>query len=354
LKIFSNGIELISIASLAAGYMMFFMATEKKKILIVKLSSLGDILHALPAVHCLKKSLDAEISWIVHPAFADLVRCFSDVDRVLTFPRRASPAEFLRQIKMLRAERYDLVLDLQGILKSALVGRLARGGKRIGPSFHREGSFLFYSAVAGARNKNRHAVDENLDIVRFLGLPVLSPEFPVTVPLQLLSEPSPRVALLPFARWPSKTWPLMSFARLGRELQENREASIFILGAAADQAQGLALEKELGGRVVNLAGKTALPQLAALLREMDLVVSNDSGAMHLAAAFGAPVLAMYGPTSPVRTGPYGPRNRVLKGKLRCQPCFAKRCRFDDNSCMRTITPEAAIHAALEMLAAPKS
>lgn len=330
------------------------MATDKKRILIIKLSSLGDIVHALPAVHCLKKGLNAAIDWVVHPAYADLVRCVPDVSRVLTFPRRAGPFEYARQIKALRADQYDLILDLQGILKSALVGRLARGATRVGPSFHREGSILFYSAVAGARNKDRHAVEENLDFVRFLDVPVLPAEFPIEIPLQLLSESSPRVALLPFTRWSSKTWPLMSFARLGRELQESRNASIFIMGAEADRPQGQALEKELSGRVVNLAGKTALPRLAAVLREMDLVISNDSGAMHLAAAFGRPVLTLYGPTSPVRTGPYGSRHRVLKGKLLCQPCFSRRCRFGDNSCMQTITPEAVIQASLEMLAEPKA
>jgi len=329
--------------------MMLFMATEKKRILIVKLSSLGDILHALPAVHCLKNGLDAEIDWIVHPAYADLVRCFSDVDRVLKFPRHASPAEFLLSTRLLRSSSYDYILDLQGILKSALASRLARGGKRLGPSFQREGSFLFYSAVAGTRNKNRHAVAELMDFVRHFGLPEQKAAFPISVPLQLVGEQSPRVALMPFSRWRSKNWPLMSFARVGRDLRENLNAALYIIGGTEDQAQSAELEKELDGRVINLAGKTALPQLAGLLREMDLVITNDSGPMHLAAGMGAAVLALYGPTDPVRTGPYGANCRVLSGKLRCQPCFAARCRFGDNSCMHTITPEAVINAAVEML-----
>jgi lipopolysaccharide heptosyltransferase I len=325
------------------------MANVGKRILIVKLSSLGDLLHALPAVHCLKAGLEAEIDWVVHPAYAELAKCFSDVTRVLVFPRRASPAEFFRQIRSLRAGRYEMIFDLQGILKSAFVSRMARGKKRIGPSFHREGSVFFYTAVAGARNKNRHAIDEIMDVVRYLDLPVLRPAFPMNVPLQLVSEPSPRVALLPFSRWPSKNWPLMSFIRVARELQENLNASIYIMGASGDRLLGLQIEQELGNRVFNLAGKTTLPQLAGLLRGMDLVITNDSGPMHLAAAFGTPVLALYGPTDPVRTGPYGSNHRVLKGKLRCQPCFSARCRFRDNSCMQTITPESVINTAMAML-----
>lgn len=326
------------------------MANSVKRILIVKLSSMGDLLHALPAVRCLKAGLQAEIDWIVHPAYVELAKCFSDVSRVLVFPRQAAPAEFIRQIRLLRAEQYEMIFDLQGLLKSAFVSRLARGAKRIGPSFHREGSFLFYTAVAGARNKNRHAVDEIMDVVRYLDLPELPPAFPMTVPLQLVSEPSPRIALLPFSRWPSKNWPFMSFIRVGHELQENLGASIYIMGAAGEHALGEKVAKELSGRVINLAGKTTLPQLAGLLREMDLVITNDSGPMHLAAVMGTPVLAMYGPTDPVRTGPYGPDHRVLKGKLQCQPCFSACCRFRDNSCMLTITPESVINTAIAMLA----
>ena len=164
----------------------------------------------------------------------------------------------------------------------------------------------------------------------------------------------PRVALLPFSRWPSKDWPLASFARVGRELQEHLNATIYILSGALEQHPAAELKKELGGRVINLTGKTTLTHLAGLLREMDLVIANDSGAMHLAAAMGAPVFALYGPTDPVRTGPCGARCRVLRGKLRCQPCFAERCRFRDNSCMLTITPEAVINAALEMTAIIRS
>ena len=319
------------------------------KILIVKLSAMGDLLHALPAVRCLKRGLNAEISWIVHPAYAELARCFADVSRVLEFPRRAPPSEMARHIRILREEQYDLILDFQGILKSAFVTALARGTRRVGPSFHREGSRLFYGAVAGVRDKNRHAVDELLDFARYFRVPLLDPVFPLNVPMQLVGEPAPRVALLPASRWPSKNWPAQSFAWVGRELQESMDASIFLFGAAGERPLADQVEAELKGRVINLVGRTSLPQLAGLLREMDLVISNDTGPMHLAAAMGAKVLALYGPSDPVRTGPFGPRSRVVKGKLLCQPCFMTRCRYGDNSCMRTITPDKVIALAMEML-----
>jgi len=99
-----------------------------------------------------------------------------------------------------------------------------------------------------------------------------------------------------------------------------------------------------------MVGKTTLPQMAGLLREMNLVIANDSGPMHLAAVLNTPVLAMYGPSDPVRTGPPpGTRHRILRGKLKCQPCFSRHCRYRDGSCMLTITPETVIHTAMEML-----
>jgi len=329
------------------------MAEEKKRILIVKLSSLGDILHALPAVHCLKNGLNAEIDWVVHPAYEGLARCFPDVRRVLTFPRRGSFSDFSRHARLLREESYDYILDLQGILKSAFVTRLARGKVRVGPSFQREGAFLLYSALAGEKNKNRHAIEEIMDFVRYFGLPEQKAVFPISVPLQLVSEPSPRVALLPFTRWASKTWPLSSFARVGRELREHLNASIYIMGGVQDKPLAAELGRELGGHVIDMTGKTDLPQLAGLLREMNLVIANDSGPMHLAAAMGASVLALYGPTDPTRTGPCPSNFRVLKGKLRCQPCFLAKCRFRDNSCLLTITPEMVINTVVEMLSKNK-
>lgn len=321
------------------------------RVLVVKLSSLGDLFHALPAVHCLKVGLQATVDWVVHPAYHELVACFTDVDRVIPLAREVWSGTLPGEVRALRAQPYDLIVDLQGILKSALVARLAHGSQRIGPSFHREGSQLFYQAIAGPRNKDRHAVDENLDVVRHLGLKVLPPVFPVKFPMQLVGEPEPRVALIPFSRWPSKNWPVPLFIQTGRELQEHANASIYLIGGAAEAAACAEIAKEFKGRVINLAGKLSLPQLGGVLQAMNLVIANDSGPMHMAASLGTRVLAVFGPTDKKRTGPYGEGHRVVAGSLRCQPCFAKRCRFQDGSCLRTVTPECVTTIALEMLRA---
>ena len=145
------------------------------RILIVKTGSPGELLDALPAVHLLKTGLKAEIDWVVNGDNVQLVKCFDDVNRVISFPA----GTFLTD---LRKSKYDLVVDMDGGLKSALVARAARSHKRIGPSFHREFAYLFYDHIAAERNHERPIVEQNLDVLRFLELPTAPVEFLVTFP----------------------------------------------------------------------------------------------------------------------------------------------------------------------------
>ena len=320
------------------------------RILIVKMSSLGDLFHALPTVHELKVGLQATVDWVVQPEYADLARCFTDVDRVLVFPRRGFWKGIVGFTRMLREREYDLIIDLQGLMKSALVTRLARGPRRIGPSFHREGAHLFYSEVAGARNKERHAVEEVLDVVRHLGLEVHAPVFPVTFPKKTLVERAPRVALVPCSRWITKNWPAERFVEVGFELQKRAGATIFLAGSKADIEVCRRIETKLARNVVNTAGQTSLAGLGSLLQEMDLVITVDSGPMHVAAAVGRPVLALFGATDPKRTGPYGSQHRiVVSPAAACRPCFSGSCREGKMSCLLDISSAEVVQTALDML-----
>lgn len=326
------------------------MAQSSPRILIIKLSSLGDLFHALPAVRNLKQELGATVDWVTQSAYVELVKCFPDVNRVIAFPRR----DFLKQspafIRELRRETYDLVLDFQGLLKSALVARLARGARTIGPSFAREGSRLLYSAVAGPRNKTRHAVDEVLDVVRYLGREIHPPVFPVMFPDVPRTEPSPRIALLPCSRWPTKNWPPERFIEVARELRAQAQATIFLVGAPDDVPVCVKIAEGIGDGVVNLCGKTSLVELGSLLQEMDLAVTVDSGPMHMAAAAGRPVLAVFGATDPQRTGPYGGRHRVVVAEnLDCRPCFSGHCARKDLACLGRLSAERVVAQAMEML-----
>ena len=320
------------------------------RLLIVKLSSLGDLFHALPAVHSLKAGLDAEVDWVAHEEYRKLVDCFDDVARVIPFPRRSFVSSFGPFYSALREKKYDYIIDLQGLFKSAMVVALARGRKRIGPSFHREGSFLFYSAVAGARDADRHAVEQNLDVVRFLKLPVREPQFPVSFPLPAVNEKSPRVAMVPLSRWQTKNWPPQCFTTVARRLQQVFGASIFLLGGPSDRDVCREIEGNLEGRVVNVAGKLSLVESGGLLAQMDLLVANDSGPVHMAAAAGTPTLVVFGPTDPKRTGPYGTQHRMVTATAQsCAPCFSRVCRREGIPCLKGVTPEHVSEIATEML-----
>jgi len=337
------------------------------RILIIKLSSLGDLFHALPAVHNLQTELNATIDWVTNTGYTDLVGCFDDVDRVIAFPRKNFAANFFRFHSELSEKQYDMIIDMQGLLKSALTARLARGKRRIGPSFHREGSRLFYNSVAGERNRQRHAVIENLDIIRHLNLPQKEINFPVTFPtyskvsevkqLSLLeverSVRPPKVAICPTSRWQSKNWPAKNFAETARRLQQNLHASITLLGGPDDIEICNSIENELELPCNNLAGKTSLVEMGSVLKEMELLIANDSGPAHMAAAIDTPTLVIFGPTDPNRVRPFGneSRHQILKTAYPCQPCHSrtKKCENPDIPCITGVKIYQVVDKASEML-----
>lgn len=322
------------------------------RILIVKLSSMGDTLHALPAAAELKRQLGAELHWVVQPEFAALVTRFACVDRVLCWPRRGGWSGRRAALTALRAQPYDLVVDLQGLLKSAIVARLARSPRRIGPSFHREGSRWFYTQTAGARDKNRHAVDECLDVLDALGLErPASPQFPLSLPeVDIGAGPAtgPRVAIAPLSRWATKNWPLEHFAEVARRLVADFDAELHGIGGPADAPAVARLAELAGVPVRNHCGEHDLAQTGGLLRHMDLLLSNDSGPMHLAAAVGTPCVVPFGPTLPGRTGPYGPGHRVLR-LGNCPPCRSRVCRRGRAVCLAELAPDLVFAATRELL-----
>ena len=316
------------------------------RILIVKTSSLGDLFHALPAVHLLKTGLNAEIDWVVNSGYVSLVKCFTDVDLVIPFPRNSLHANLKSFLSDLRKDHYDLVVDMQGLLKSALIARAARSHKRIGPSFHREFAYLFYDHVAAERNKERHAVDENLDVLRFLELPTEPVQFPVTFPPPVFTgQTSPlKVLLSPCSRHAAKNWPVERFSAVGKALHEKNGAMLYISGVPEDADTCKKLMDLLPpGSAHNLCGKTSLVELGGVLQAMALVITVDSGPMHMAAATGTPTLAIFGPTDPLRVGPFGPQHRVLRNTTATS--YSK----DDLQSILGVSAEDAISAAEEML-----
>lgn len=319
------------------------------RILIVKLSSFGDTLHALPAAAALKAYYGGELHWAVQPGFSPLVRCFKCVDKVIEVPRPSDPAGFASAMRKLRSYGvYDLAVDLQGLLKSAAVLRAAHAKKRIGPSFAREGSRLFYDDVAGKTNKNRHAVDECMDILDFLGIPRPTvPEFPLETDDSLADfKPGTlNLAVAPMSRWKTKNWPVERYEELLERCVSELGAQVRILGGKEDVMAGDMLAAKTGA--VSFCGRTSIAQTLGILKNSRLLVCNDSGPMHMAAALRVPCVALFGPTIPDRTGPYGPGNTVVRAG-NCPPCRRRSCPRGTMECMDAITPEIVFNAVRDL------
>ena len=324
-----------------------------KRILVIKLSSLGDIAHALPAVRALKDRTGAEIDWVVQPEYASLLACCPAVGRTIAFPRRNFVRGCFPFLRELRREKYDVVVDLQGLMKSALAGRLARGKRRVGPAWAREGAPRFYDAQpAKAAGPRRHAVDEAMDVVNLVAPGGAAPPEPELVFPETESdaEPGPHVAFAPFSRWDTKDWPIEKFAELGKRLAMEMGCRIRIVGGRDNEAAGEALANQIGEGARNLCGKTDLPGLCTLLKSMDLLVTVDSGPMHWADALGVPLVAIFGATDPARTGPYRQLAHVVaKEGLSCRPCHSRTCARGDWACLRTLDVETVFKAALDKL-----
>ncbi|HMP90480.1 MAG TPA: glycosyltransferase family 9 protein [Kiritimatiellia bacterium] len=322
------------------------------RVLVVKLSSLGDLFHALPAVAQVRQALGAELDWVVNEPYVELVRRFEPVHRVIGFPRKNFLSRADLFLEHLRRDKYDYVFDMQGLMKSALVAKAARADRRIGPSFHREGSRLFYDAVTGPSNKDRHAVDENFDLLNYLKIP----RGPVTFPVEFdrpegLPSGKPLIALLPCSRWDTKNWPPAHFITLAQMLHEH--AHLYIFGAREDHDTCRYIAEKTGSGITNMCGRTSMIELGGWLSVMDLAITVDSGPMHIAAAAGTTVLALFGPTDHRRTGPYGDRHLVLhRDDLACRPCLSRKCRLKEKDirCLGGLSPEHVAKNALELLA----
>ncbi len=340
-------------------------------ILLVKLSAIGDVVHTLPALGALRKLYpEAHITWVVEEAAADLVISHPWLDRVIVFRRkswlkklkagdfRLVTGEIKAFLKMLRSCKYDLVLDFHGLLKSSLVVCLSSGKRKVGFDSYQELSGFFVRGKV-FEDLGKHAVDRYLDIVRYLG--AQDPPVDFLIPRGPENENRVRgllgkagvaegeafVAVNPLALWETKLWPAENFARLCDLIAGNMGLKVVITGVL-DKAMRriLALVKT---PVVDLTGKTTLRDLASLYRRANLLVTTDTGPMHIAAAVGTRVIALFGPTDPSRTGPYGKGHRVLTRKLACRPCFKKKCA--DPICMTQLTVEEVLQAVQEELQA---
>lgn len=321
-----------------------------ERILVIKLSSLGDVLHAMPAVHALAKRSGARIDWVTQPEYQNLVACCPDVDQIVLFPRHQFFRHWRPFCESLRRENYDAIVDFQGLFKSALAAKMAKGTHRFGPARTREGAHFFYNAQPTPHLSRPHAIEELMDIADLV-IPSSEPrrvEFDLRLPAADLPCQAPYIVFVPFSRWLTKDWPATHFAELGKRLHQETGAPIWIAGGREDISRGQHLASMIGEGAICGCGTTSIPQLGSILKQAKLVVSVDSGPMHLAAAVGTPVVSIFGATNPNWTGPYGQLHRVVSASdcAACRPCHSRTCQLGSLKCLDQIPVEAVYQMAI--------
>lgn len=331
-----------------------------RNILIIKPSAIGDIVHALPVLALVRRKWpQAKISWLASTACATLLDGHPDLNEVIRFDRRffgegwrnpLAAIGLLGFFRALRRRRFDLVIDLQGLFRSGMLAAASGAPVRIGPAEARELGWLFYTHRATTGFPLGHAVERNLAVAAALGLGRSPLEFRLATTasdrqrVDALIAPGERFAVfLPGTNWDTKRWPAQKFAALVRPLREQYGLASVVAGGAADGD----LASQIPGSI-DLTGKTNLRELVALLQRADLVIANDTGPMHIAAALGRPLVSIYGPTSPDRTGPFGRLDTVVQLEIECSPCFGRHC--SHTSCMNQLEPLSILNMVREQLA----
>ena len=293
---------------------------------------------------------------MITPGCAGLLEGHPQIDELIPFDRKlfgktfrsfVAARELLTFGLRLAGRKFDLVIDLQGLFRSGLLAIQTGAKFRVGSTSAREFGWMFCSHLAPLDTWNKHAVDRYLTIADFLGLGTSPVEFKFPTDdadrqfvAGLLSGDEPYAVLLPTTHWETKRWPTEHFAALVKPLHERFGLRSVIAG---DSSAGALVFPD----AINLGGKTTLRQLVALLERASLVIANDTGPMHIAAALGRPLVTMFGPTSPIQTGPYQRMETVVQLDIPCSPCFSRSC--SHQTCLKQLTIEPVLRLAAEQM-----
>lgn len=331
-----------------------------RSILVVRLSSIGDLVHTLPAVAALRRHFpEARIDWLVEARHKDVLLDNPDVDELIEVDtlgwrrrllRLATWREITGSLARIRARRYDAVLDLQGTIKSSVSAFLARGDRRIGfAASHlkeRPAGWLYRERVEVNVNVNGttpHVIDRHLRLLTALGIEEHSRSFPITAPEASELEASrwlakeglfDYVVVNPGGSWVTKRWSPDKFGAVVAAIERDFGLATLVVWGPGEEA--------LARSIVNtssraqLAPPTSFREMIPYVRRAKLFVSGDTGPMHLASAFGVPVVAIFGPTDPARNGPFGSDDEIVMKPVPCGPCYKKKCPGYGNVCMTEI------------------
>ncbi|HMB80046.1 MAG TPA: glycosyltransferase family 9 protein [Vicinamibacterales bacterium] len=339
------------------------------RFLIVRLGALGDVVHAIPVAAALRRAFpDARIDWLVSAKHREILDLVPVIDRRLVINDRGDASggtSLLAAIRELRRSRYDVAIDLQGLIKSAVLARSSGAPRVVGFSsrYARErAARLFYTdAYDPGRGglydprETRHVVDINLGLLSVLGITAPVREFPIEdvdsdAARAMREQTGGRYALLnPGAAWPNKRWPPSRLAAIARELRARHGLMSVVLWGPGEEALAAEVVAGADGGAV-MSPKTSIADLVALARRAALMVSGDTGPTHIAAALGTPIVGIYGPTRPARNGPMSPLDVTVSRDSVCQCHHLRRCKLD-RMCLLDIEVAEVLDAVERRLAA---
>ncbi len=346
--------------------------SKLRSLLIVKMSSIGDVVHALPVAVALRRRYPhVHISWAAEDWTAPLLHGHPAIDRVVVFPTMRwgrVGALWLRSlndaVRSLRSETYDISVDLQGLMKSAAVALLSRAPVRIGVHEQREGAHLVSRGLPRASGR-LHVVEDSLRCAELLGAPPTPVSFALPVQPEAVTSiarrlaelriptDAPLIAINPSASVAWKTWPLRHWARVADAL--SAAGTVILIGGSEQQSQHAALVRQATRPLHDLTGRTTLTELVALLDRCAIHIAPDTGSAHIAAALGRPVVSLYGPTPVWRKAPYGYEDLVVHGNAQCGVGCPRFC-LRGRRCLPTAPDEIIARArhALTHAAPPRS
>ena len=375
-------------------------SVEFSRILLIKPSALGDVVHTIPVLVKLRARYPrARIDWLITPENAEIVRCHPALSNVVLFARRdfskrgrrwRAFLSFFDLLKQIRRAKYDLVIDMHGQVRSAFFALITGARVRIGfdrpikrtltvsaehdlknvPSHGwrgaREGSWIAYTHRIPIPTLDVHAIDRYLWVGELLGFDDTPPDLTIYLSPEtirnvdrLLSEKGvsasqPLIVLVPGTIWETKHWTIEGFAGVARQFLHDGYA-VALAGTKRDERRSRQIAAAAPG-ACDLSGKTTPADLAALIRRAEVTVTNDSGSMHVAASLGKPMVSIFGPTNPVHIGPYERPDSVVRVDLPCSPCNYRRlsqCPYD-HACMKQVTSAMVVERVQKILLTAKS
>ncbi|HWR08386.1 MAG TPA: glycosyltransferase family 9 protein [Sporomusa sp.] len=334
-----------------------------KEILIIRLSSIGDVIHCSPVAGALKAAWpDCKITWLVGAVCADLIKYNPFVDEVIIwsrerFEKHLRAYEFKQALSLWRSLQAELAsrefyaaLDIHGLFLTGMIAKQVKTARRIGMSHARELNPLFMTETTTPPGP--HITERYLSVLQALGITPGYQKMTLVIPAaaQQFADnyitgsgitPKERIAVLvPGTTWPAKNWPPELFAKTA-ELLTN-DFKIILCGGNSELEMGREIEEKAGVPIINAIGKTTLLEMAGILAKAAVVVAGDTGPLYMAAALETPTVALFGPTNPETYAPPGNRNGIVVNQQQCSFCHKTKCQYGTNDCMYSITPAAVV------------